>query len=290
MPWQQDSRVLAPVLLDFSFIFELRFTDVAFFFLCYYVDSSVSKVKDPSQVVTNAAYLLFYRRRSSVPLGGPRFAEISAKFNSRFDEDSEEAGSGDDQRVGGSSLYGSSTGGKGTGNSGTIRLRGTNRGGSEPMDELPPYTSVQPSIEDEGIEMGESSNTAAAGAYSTGWSFDQLNGATASTEASGKISLVDYASDDAQLDSASEGPDTLMDSDPQLPDAAGSYFDAVAQGEELLPDYEYSEAAPAVIEEGGAAQVPWNDVHGGPGSWGRAPDNDSDAVAEIRLEDETRES
>ncbi|PKS12947.1 hypothetical protein jhhlp_000288, partial [Lomentospora prolificans] len=252
----------------------------------HYNDSSVSKVKDPSQVVTSAAYLLFYRRRSSVPLGGPRFAEIEARFSGRFDEDSDEAGSGDEPRVGVSSQYGSSTGGKGT-ESGTTHLRGANRGGSEPMDELPSYTSLHPSMEDEGVEMGESSNTAAAGAYSTGWSFGQLNGAIASSEDPGKISLVDYASDDAQLDSASEGPDTLMDSDHALPDAPGAYFEPIAQSEEL-PDYEYTEAAPAVISEGGATQISWDGVRGTAG-WSRAQDQDSDTVAEIRLEDETKE-
>jgi ubiquitin carboxyl-terminal hydrolase 4/11/15 len=38
--------------------------------------------------VTSAAYLLFYRRRSNGPLGGPRFAEIYNKFDNPNEEDS----------------------------------------------------------------------------------------------------------------------------------------------------------------------------------------------------------
>lgn len=54
------------------------------------------------------AYLLFYRRRSEAPLGGPRFKAIFDKFNSQYDEEMSEAGEG--QRLGiGSSLRGSSS-------------------------------------------------------------------------------------------------------------------------------------------------------------------------------------
>lgn len=37
------------------------------------LDSAVSRRQDPQKVVTNAAYLLFYRRRSAHHLGGPNF-------------------------------------------------------------------------------------------------------------------------------------------------------------------------------------------------------------------------
>ncbi|CAK7562257.1 MAG: hypothetical protein SEPTF4163_000092 [Sporothrix epigloea] len=55
-----------------------------------YNDSSVSKVSDPARVVSAAAYLLFYRRRSSQPLGGSRFVKIENKFrqqSSALDDD-----------------------------------------------------------------------------------------------------------------------------------------------------------------------------------------------------------
>ncbi|CAK7263699.1 hypothetical protein SEPCBS119000_000615 [Sporothrix epigloea] len=63
-----------------------------------YNDSSVSKVSDPACVVSAAAYLLFYRRRSSQPLGGPRFVKIENKFrqlrSGSDDEDSSDSGLG----------------------------------------------------------------------------------------------------------------------------------------------------------------------------------------------------
>ncbi|GJC86757.1 putative ubiquitin carboxyl-terminal hydrolase 12 [Colletotrichum liriopes] len=53
-----------------------------------YNDTSVSKTS-PESVVTRAAYLLFYRRRSEGPLGGPRFKKIFEKFD-KAGEDEEE--------------------------------------------------------------------------------------------------------------------------------------------------------------------------------------------------------
>lgn len=216
-----------------------------------FTDSSVSKVKNPSSIVSGAAYLLFYRRRSSVPLGGPRFQQICDEFD-RSADDSDGAGSGDDQEVGGSSLYGSSTAGK-TG-AGVTHLRGGSRG----LDNSALGGSVQPSIEDEGIEMGESSNTTAATAYKTEWSFGDLDGREGGEgEDKGKMALVDYASDDAQRDSGSEGRASVMDADFPLPGGAGPYSDEAA----------------------GPTQITVTDDQG----------QDSDAVAEIRLEDESRE-
>ena len=76
-----------------------------------FIDSSVSKTKNPNSVVTQAAYLLFYRRRSEVPLGGPRFKEILDAYDNHQDSQDEDAGdSGEDQGLGGNSfLSGSSS-------------------------------------------------------------------------------------------------------------------------------------------------------------------------------------
>ena len=64
-----------------------------------YNDSSVSRVSNTSSVVSAAAYLLFYRRRSSEPLGGPRFHQIEAKFKAKYlphgDESEEESEASD---------------------------------------------------------------------------------------------------------------------------------------------------------------------------------------------------
>lgn len=68
-----------------------------------YNDSSVSKIKDLSKLITPAAYLLFYRRRSGgAALGGPRFQEIIERMKEQ--EGEEEEGSGDDEQGNGQRL------------------------------------------------------------------------------------------------------------------------------------------------------------------------------------------
>lgn len=64
-----------------------------------YNDSCTSKVHDLSKMISPAAYLLFYRRRSDVPLGGPRLREIVARYDNPIDEPSSLNDSGEDQRL-----------------------------------------------------------------------------------------------------------------------------------------------------------------------------------------------
>ncbi|KAJ2906233.1 ubiquitin carboxyl-terminal hydrolase-like protein [Zalerion maritima] len=65
-----------------------------------YNDSSVSKSGNKSNIVSNSAYLLFYRRRSAKPLGGPRFQDIFRHFEGGNDaEDETETDAGEDQRL-----------------------------------------------------------------------------------------------------------------------------------------------------------------------------------------------
>ncbi len=74
------------------------------------LDSSVSEQKDTSRIVSAGAYLLFYRRRSETPLGGPRFKEIVDRYNNPPEPLEDENESGEDQRlVADSSLRGSSS-------------------------------------------------------------------------------------------------------------------------------------------------------------------------------------
>jgi ubiquitin carboxyl-terminal hydrolase 4/11 len=74
------------------------------------LDSSVSEQKDTSRIVSAGAYLLFYRRRSEVPLGGPRFKEIIDRYNNPPDPSEDENESGEYRRlVADSSLRGSSS-------------------------------------------------------------------------------------------------------------------------------------------------------------------------------------
>ncbi|OAP59454.1 hypothetical protein AYL99_06752 [Fonsecaea erecta] len=84
-----------------------------------YNDSHVSSKPDPRSVVTSAAYLLFYRRRSDHPLGGPKLQEALQELNpnsndaaadSELPQDSRDSSpmTGEGQRLGDSSHNGSS--------------------------------------------------------------------------------------------------------------------------------------------------------------------------------------
>ncbi|KAG9230957.1 hypothetical protein BJ875DRAFT_135688 [Amylocarpus encephaloides] len=75
-----------------------------------YNDSSVSKIKDPQSVVTQSAYLLFYRRRSGVPLGGPKFKQIFETFdNPQNSQEDETRLSGEEQGLGGNTFQSGSS-------------------------------------------------------------------------------------------------------------------------------------------------------------------------------------
>lgn len=140
-----------------------------------YNDSSVSAVSDPSSVVTTAAYLLFYKRRSSGPLGGERFRQILEKF----DRDSQSDNS-----------------------DGESEAAGDGRGWHPPLkhdtsdDELPAYgklSNIRSSVEGGGNSTRKSLD------LTQGWTFGGLNGDG------------DAASDAAQADSSGdEGADNQM--------------------------------------------------------------------------------
>jgi len=75
-----------------------------------YNDSHVSQVKDPESVVSKSAYLLFYRRRSETPLGGPTLETVLAEADSEDVPNSRDASpSGEGQRLGDSSHNGLSS-------------------------------------------------------------------------------------------------------------------------------------------------------------------------------------
>lgn len=73
-----------------------------------YNDTHVSQVKDPEAVVNKSAYLLFYRRRSQTPLGGPNLEKILTEVDSN-PASRDASPSGEGQRLGGSSHNGSSS-------------------------------------------------------------------------------------------------------------------------------------------------------------------------------------
>ncbi|PVH82524.1 UCH-domain-containing protein [Cadophora sp. DSE1049] len=132
-----------------------------------YNDGSVSKQKDLSRIVSSSAYLLFYRRRSDVPLGGPRIAQIVRDFDNDLspqvsDDDASDSGEGKGL-VGNSSLHGSSSALTGVG---AARHQQSPGFPGEQMMTIDPSAlsqvpgsgygsgALQPSIEeDEGIDM-----------------------------------------------------------------------------------------------------------------------------------------
>ena len=173
----------------------------------------MAKQKDAQRVVGQSAYLLFYRRRSDVPLGGPRFKQILENFDHPPQHsDDEVSESGEDQSlVGNSSLRGSSSALTGVG----AAHRQANHGSADgvemttvnPLDleKLPAYEAherddpdaapllmsdaimndgLHPSIEDEGIGMDNgfdnmtynTLNTHSRGIIGLGtWNFDNIN-------------------------------------------------------------------------------------------------------------------
>ncbi|KAF6830187.1 ubiquitin carboxyl-terminal hydrolase, partial [Colletotrichum plurivorum] len=215
-----------------------------------YNDTSVSKTS-PESVVTRAAYLLFYRRRSDGPLGGPRFKEIFDKFD-KGGEEEEDADSGEDQRlVGGSSVAGSSRLGTGAaatlprGNRGlaSSTMSTANRGDD---DEPPPYDgssstnvgseNIQNSIEDEGIGMADNITGSNGFQATQTWNWNSLSSNEGPTKSLG---VEGYASDDAQPDSSDERDVSGHDTDMQFDDPVGD-FDDPADHAEVPPPPDFS--------------------------------------------------
>lgn len=164
------------------------------------IDSSVSRRPDAQKVVTNAAYLLFYRRRSEQHLGGPNFKWLStSESNSSEFQPTSRAPSqaGEGKRLDDSSRNGSSSALRGVG-----AAHQAGGGGSEaegvmigPMrtgvdDDLPAYSENDPQApmstldprglnmeldmdEDEGISMAPGPLNYVS--PRSDWSFDRLN-------------------------------------------------------------------------------------------------------------------
>lgn len=160
----------------------------------------MSQVSDPSAAISSAAYLLFYRRRSSEPLGGPRFKEIFEKFDNPTVDDEESATEmGDDQSD-------DNFGGPGhrlSHHTTTTTIRPLV--GSD--DELPSYGHIQQSVEDEGLGMDEDPyQIMGSNPTRQNWSFNKSNNSPLIEPADS-----DIASDTAQV-SQDERDDVEMKS------------------------------------------------------------------------------
>lgn len=137
----------------------------------YCDDSSVREVLDADKVITPAAYLLFYRRRASHPLGGPHYERLLNVIEATSEDSADETGSSrgtSPNRAGeggpsGDQIRGSS----GSGVSGFSRIYSDEVGngklwGREPSsttkvsddEQLPPYSALKPDdSEESGVEM-----------------------------------------------------------------------------------------------------------------------------------------
>lgn len=226
-----------------------------------YNDSSVSRAS-PDRIVDSSAYLLFYRRRSEIPLGGPRFQQILDRFQDDG-SDSELPDSGEDQRLGeGFSQIGSSSALQGAG---ATHLRGSTGGKStngftlnnansswdiKTIDDVleHPSEDVHRSIEeDEGISLTEDTVQPAGFQPLTNgnsWSFDNLapnDIADIENPPSESPLDSDAASDVAQHDSSGDErvlSPREMDFEPDHePEYPGMSHYELSQPETNLPSY-----------------------------------------------------
>ncbi|KAI0179967.1 ubiquitin carboxyl-terminal hydrolase-like protein [Hypoxylon sp. FL1284] len=202
-----------------------------------YNDPSVSQVS--GNMVDSGAYLLFYRRRSEIALGGPRFQRILEQFEDS-DSDNELENPGEGRRLDeGSSLNGSSSALQGAGATRPHEKAGGNstRGSWSPpairtVDDVL-LANTTPGVH-QSIEQDESTNVTEIMVPATGfqpltgsnsWNFDNL---AVSEGADAQHGQGDFdpgaASDEAQHDSSGdervhsfEDLDFGQDTDPEYP-------------------------------------------------------------------------
>lgn len=239
---------------------------------------------------------MFYRRRSSKPLGGPRFAKIFEQFDHvDEEEDGDEADTaGEGQRLGGrSSPTGSLPNGSKAGalrprpsrNETTTTVRSL-KGSDSDDEELPSYAEpTQGGVIHNSIEDDESS--AMRGGYQPltfnamqGWNFDNLSSNDAATGNPGN----GYASDSAQADYSDDDHAMGGQTDVDTEMASGV----------TSQTFDGSEALPAADD---SAQVALADIQND--AWERKDVLDvpatgrsegSSEVAEIRLENDKNAS
>ncbi|KKY20807.1 putative ubiquitin c-terminal hydrolase [Phaeomoniella chlamydospora] len=273
-----------------------------------YNDSHVSKRSDPQAVVTPAAYLLFYRRRSSRPLGGPALEKVVEDANnppadneessppSRSESPPNESGEG--RRLGGSSRNGSSSAltavaaAHRAGDGGSAQQKQSagashedgslqnSRGRMNDDQELPGYSvqlqagerrlSTDPMDVDEGL----GDETAYGAPYSEGpsWSFDMLsNGRGVSRiTAAPPSSFVNEEEDDLFADDASTRAEV----------AGGSSVEALSDNEDRMGQFEEVESISFT------GPRPRGTRESAPPPFGDEDDEDELSVVELRNDDD----
>lgn len=202
--------------------------------LIHVTDSHVSKKNDPRAVVTPAAYLLFYRRRSERPLGGESLEEIVHEANKPVDSDESQTESGanspagEGRRLGGSSRNGSSSAFPGVGaahQAGDGGLQAERQAKSD--DELPDYS--------DGLRLGEKSLQGHSGTYDVLDTDDERMDDRFPTSLSGlgdsALWSFDRASDSGPSGVTVAPPGSSYDGDEDLFDDDAASNKAVAEGD-----------------------------------------------------------
>lgn len=259
-----------------------------------------------------SAYLLFYRRRSDGPLGGPRFKKIFDKLDVT-DSDEEITDAGEGRRLDeGSSPTGSSSAFQGQGLE-AIRQRqqgthggrangsvihetrsddGIARSANVTYDDVeqPLRRSIE---EDEGIDMTENPTHSSANAFQPTWDFNLLtaqnmnqdDGMTGSPLASG--AATDEAQHDSSGDDAFSHQDELEDTD--MDNVPGVSHIELTKGADHDPPA-YTEEPPPPDYRGEISRDDmshiWNAKQGVYNITAKGDDNNSEDAVEIRLEDE----
>ncbi|KAL8702608.1 MAG: hypothetical protein Q9201_004214 [Fulgogasparrea decipioides] len=191
-----------------------------------YNDSAVSRRPNPQTVVTGAVYLLFYRRRSEHPLGGPFFERImngSEESAADSDPTTDSAFSpGEGKRLDGSSRIGSSSALRGVG---AAHQAGGGGGGITARrtgvdDDLPSYPgpeideATEPTLETMDLDEGIADIYEPLNRYSPvlreSWSFSQLRDDTEQLQ----VVRAPAASEDGSGENLFDGDSTKAASSP----------------------------------------------------------------------------
>ncbi|KAL8969770.1 MAG: hypothetical protein Q9183_001835, partial [Haloplaca sp. 2 TL-2023] len=142
-----------------------------------YNDSQVTRRHNPQAVVNSAAYLLFYRRRSDKPLGGPFFESIMNGGEESDPTSDATFSPGEGKRLDGSSRNGSSSALHGVG-----AAHQAGGGGGETTartgvdDDLPSYGAQASAMEPMDLDEGVADIYEPFHRLSPSWSFSQLQG------------------------------------------------------------------------------------------------------------------
>ena len=265
-------------------------------------------------MVGPGAYLLFYRRRSAIPLGGPKFQEIFDRFDAQNSFD-DEAGEGRRLGQGSSSMCGSPSASTGADLILPRGSHGSASGGMLADEELPSYQAslsrvgeadddtdmvtqaawesqqgtLRNSIEaDEAIDL-QDYNMGMTGmtGMTSNWSFASLSGARSEAGMDD-----DIASDVAEGDDSSIDGDRYAnapDDHEEIPmnDVGAGYIDPEEPLETTFPTRNISASAPREQQEYRtrlAVQTWEQTVHTIPADVG--DDQPSEQVTEIRIDDD----